>query len=304
MFPQSVLKLGYSIVLQIEAAGEILQELELNPSFKAAVENAERITRELLVPLSSESGMQLFPGLSGLLQTSLSMVQNLQQIHYSQADIREVRLSLEDNASALRDLLDRGDITPRITRMDLLNFIASRFSSKSYLEIGCSSDECFSKIAVGEKVGVDPVAGGTHRMTSDQFFEQNRNTFDLIFIDGLHESTQVDRDIHNALQVLTPEGIIALHDCNPLYEVRQLVPPKTGVWNGDVWRAFLRVRQDPDLDSAVGDFDYGCGVIRRRKNTALLSLDKDTQSISWIEFSRQRNSYLNLLSWNELRVWI
>ena len=45
------------------------------------------------------------------------------------------------------------------------------------------------------KISVDPEKNSehlTHEMTSDEFFEQNTDKFDVIFIDGLHHS---DRSI-------------------------------------------------------------------------------------------------------------
>ena len=61
-------------------------------------------------------------------------------------------------------------------------------------------------------------------MTSDAFFLQNKQLFDLIFIDGLHHSHQVLRDINNALRWLSPSGTIVLHDCNPWIEGRAEYP--------------------------------------------------------------------------------
>ena len=37
-------------------------------------------------------------------------------------------------------------------------------------------------------------------MTSDEFFKQNEDTYDVIFIDGLHTSDAVYRDINNSLK--------------------------------------------------------------------------------------------------------
>ena len=51
------------------------------------------------------------------------------------------------------------------------------------LEIGCDNDENFSKIIINKKIGVDPLKGGTHRMTSDEFFKKNHSYFDIIFLD-------------------------------------------------------------------------------------------------------------------------
>lgn len=121
-------------------------------------------------------------------------------------------------------------------------------------------------------VGVDPLLGGTHRMTSDAFFAANTEHFDLIFIDGLHQvppppchpsctsrppcesaihvlpnarawclqAHQLARDIDNALAVLAPGGTIVLHDCHPshrLYATFPRDPVDADIyWNGDSYR--------------------------------------------------------------------
>eukprot|EP01034_Spumella_vulgaris_P033322 gene33322-41120_t len=79
-------------------------------------------------------------------------------------------------------------------------------SYSKYLEIGTESDYLFSPASTwfAHAVGVDPNKGGTLRMTSDAFFDQNNEYFDLIFIDGLHEAHQVYRDIQNSLKWLAP----------------------------------------------------------------------------------------------------
>ena len=98
-------------------------------------------------------------------------------------------------------------------RVDFLQAVVAAADSRSYLEIGCHADRCFSRIHTPRKVGFDPLAGGTVRGTSDAFFLSNTETFDLVFIDGLHVYEQVLRDIRNALRLLTPRGIIVVHDC-------------------------------------------------------------------------------------------
>lgn len=100
-------------------------------------------------------------------------------------------------------------------RIALVNFIAAHKRGARYLEIGCDDNQLFSAVPLAEKVGVDPVKGGTHRMTSDAFFAQNEACFDLLFIDGLHTHDQVRRDVVNAMGALTPGGWIALHDLVP-----------------------------------------------------------------------------------------
>jgi hypothetical protein len=78
-------------------------------------------------------------------------------------------------------------------RRDIIKYLTNRYQYKHYLEIGCASDDTFRFVRniYEYAVGVDPSQGGTHRMTSDEFFQQNNLTFDIIFIDGLHTGEQV-----------------------------------------------------------------------------------------------------------------
>ena len=94
------------------------------------------------------------------------------------------------------------DWSKKPSRIEIIQNIINREKYKSYLEIGCDGDDSFSKIRVENKVGVDPYSGGNFRGTSDYFFSINNNKFDCIFIDGLHEYSQVYKDInsHNELQ--------------------------------------------------------------------------------------------------------
>ena len=73
-------------------------------------------------------------------------------------------------------------------RVDILRYLQKRYDYKHYLEIGCQGNLAFSVMQelVDVAVGVDPLIGGTHRMTSDEFFSQNAQLFDLIFIDGVY----------------------------------------------------------------------------------------------------------------------
>ena len=78
-------------------------------------------------------------------------------------------------------------------RYDIIKKIIEKKKYSSYLEIGCFEDETFNKINIDKKVGVDPNSGGNVRLTSDNFFKINKDTFDIIFIDGLHTFEQVKK---------------------------------------------------------------------------------------------------------------
>ena len=52
----------------------------------------------------------------------------------------------------------------------------------------------------------------TFRGTSDEFFFENKDTFDFIYIDGNHQPRQVTKDAINAFEILKPGGIMAFDD--------------------------------------------------------------------------------------------
>lgn len=190
-----------------------------------------------------------------------------------------------------------------MTRTRLLQLIIANFGYKTYLEIGCHNNEHnFNHIPADYKVGVDPNSGGTLKMTSDEFFLQNKETFDIIFIDGLHLSWQVDKDIENALKILNKNGTIVMHDCCPMKEEIQVDYVKDGEWTGDVWKSFVKKRACQDVDMAVGNFDYGCGVIRVRPNTDLINVANE--DLTWENLDTNRQSWLRLMTLEELIRWI
>lgn len=78
-------------------------------------------------------------------------------------------------------------------RTSLISFLTNKYQYKTYLEIGCDLNQTFGLInnLYNVAICVDPEKGGTLRMTSDDFFAQNKQKFDIIFIDGLHVASQV-----------------------------------------------------------------------------------------------------------------
>eukprot|EP01047_Picozoa_sp_COSAG01_P102185 COSAG01_NODE_31809_length_591_cov_0.727642_1_plen_182_part_01 len=164
-------------------------------------------------------------------------------------------------------------------RYDFINALIKKNKYNTYLEIGVRDNRCFDKIKIKDKSGVDPMkdeweknmrADWDHekvfvkyRMTSDEYFANHTDKYDIIFIDGLHENEQVYRDIQNSLKVLNPNGSIIMHDCLPEKEEHQIVPRKSNYWNGDVWKAFVRVRNErTDVEMSVIDTDCGLGFIQ------------------------------------------
>lgn len=183
-----------------------------------------------------------------------------------------------------------------MTRTDLINLLMVSNEKKDYLEIGVQKpDNNFNKILAETKVSVDPdpKAEAKHICTSDHFFNWDARKFDVIFIDGLHEAPQVEKDIINSMSALNKGGFIVLHDCNPPTEKDQLVPRQHKIWYGDVWRAFVGFRlKYPDVISFCLDHDCGLGVIKQTDQKIEPGFISD---MPWQEFDKNRKQLLGII---------
>jgi len=186
-------------------------------------------------------------------------------------------------------------------RWDLINYLINKYGYKDYLEIGCDKDQLFSKVNLQNKTGVDPYSGGNIRQTSDDFFLTNNKTFDLVFIDGLHTYDQVKRDILNSVKFLNDDGIILVHDCLPDTMAKQAVPRYKMQWNGDVWKAIVDLRQDPDLDVYTCEMDQGIGVIKKNKNTSILKLSTEINKLKFKDYYNNYKEYMRVISISEFK---
>ncbi|MEO1564332.1 MAG: class I SAM-dependent methyltransferase [Pseudomonadota bacterium] len=184
----------------------------------------------------------------------------------------------------------------------IINHLITLYSYENYLEIGLGKPKFLHDwVLANNKISVDPdpTVPATFSMTSDEFFEQNEQFFDLIFIDGLHTGDQVEKDITNALQILSPGGIILLHDLNPPdalhareeFCVNGRFPP----WNGTSWQGYARHRKNsPNLEMYVIDTDYGVGFVRPGRQTCY-----EGPVDTYEDLDLDRGNMLNLISMRE-----
>jgi len=217
----------------------------------------------------------------------------------------KIRLAAEKLAGNYTEQTIDLDWEGKPSRIDLINQLIETGGYKKYLEIGCRDDACFSVIKADYKVGVDPNSGGTLRMTSDAFFAQNKETFDIIFIDGLHTYEQVLKDILNAAKVLNPGGTILMHDCLPLCCLAQFQYPMVKAWNGDVWKSFVQARTMPDLDAATCMIDHGVGIIRVRKNSRPLDVGTtDFKKLKYKDLAENYKEWMNAIEFGDVGRFI
>jgi hypothetical protein len=212
-------------------------------------------------------------------------------------------------------------------RSEVIQYLIDKKKCRRYLEIGVFNGEVFFKIQAPYKFAVDPqfrfVRETKYKMifknlsninaryfskTSDDFFKEDapksfsKKKIDLCFIDGMHEFDFVLRDTLNTLKYLDDNGVIILHDCNPLTAEAEVSFAKwqkrglTGEWNGDVWKMIVRLRSlHDDINVFTLDTDQGLGIITKgTPHTKLNFTEEQIQRLTFNDFDSNREEWLNL----------
>ncbi len=218
----------------------------------------------------------------------------------------------------------------KLERHEVINMIIKKYNYKSYLEIGTQQFINFDQIIIENKECVDPMeeifGKYTYNMTSDDAFikiKMENKKYDIIFIDGLHYSEQVTKDIKNALDVLNTNGTIVLHDCNPPSSYMARYPLSgDGSWYGDCFKSIIKYKiENPNIFVKTVNTCSGLGIIEPYKNSDcndiyifdkipdLLPNENDEitggclkiydKNITWDFFNENRNILLNLINVDE-----
>jgi hypothetical protein len=144
--------------------------------------------------------------------------------------------------------------------------IAQHLGARSYLEIGVNRGKTFHGLNFEKKVAVDPrfqfeVADYRregvefHLMSSDLYFTQHARsqTFDIIFLDGLHTFRQTFRDFCNSLACAHERTVWLIDDVLPIdvysawpdqaeaLEFRQRSGGTGREWHGDVYKVVFAI---------------------------------------------------------------
>lgn len=209
-------------------------------------------------------------------------------------------------------------------RLSIINKFIKERNYKSFLNIGVFTGFTLDGVECEKKEGVDPQPEHykgkekVHGVTSDEFFsypwlkpqvpgETKNLTWDVIFIDGLHEYHTVYRDIMNSLNHLSEGGVILLHDLNPPTLEHVTTGDKHGNWNGDCYKAFLEFQaQDPfgKYITFCIDTDWGVGVIEKSHiPIERMGIHNYNRGINdWEYFDKNRKELLNLISVGDFTV--
>lgn len=109
---------------------------------------------------------------------------------------------------------------------DLIVELVKQLNCDTYLELGVYDGLTLSKVKnyVNRLISVDikdlrkEKIGEFHLNTTDGFFESFNDKIDFIFIDADHNFESVKKDFKNSINILSPFGMIVLHDTDPIEE--------------------------------------------------------------------------------------
>ena len=184
-----------------------------------------------------------------------------------------------------------------LDRTKIINHLIQKNNYKSYLEIGVQTGMHFKNIKCAKKVGVDPDsrARATHVLTSNNFFAQNKDFFDIIFIDGLHWYEQVYKDFTNSLLFLNEGGRILFHDFLPTHKAHQLRHQVFPAWNGDSWKAIAPIRKNfsETCEIYTVDCDEGTAVLKRGCMEKIIIKNEE---LNWKNFVKKKKEWMNIIS--------
>ncbi len=205
-------------------------------------------------------------------------------------------------------------------------------SNNKYLEIGVEYGECFNQVHFTNKVGVDPdpkfipTNGKLFKLTSDEYFTQynigdsisidsddiieESPTFDVIFIDGMHQSEYVLKDINNSLRILSKKGVIFIDDILPLNYNEQLRIPikhyyENGIlkyaenWTGDVWKVVYHLLKNYKTNIETFKYFYNIsfrGIGMFKFNEPFEINNTEIEIINSYSYFDNYQDYLSLLN--------
>jgi hypothetical protein len=217
-----------------------------------------------------------------------------------------------------------------------------------YLEIGVEYGQTFLQTHFKDenKTGVDPdpkfdIIGKEFKFikaTSDDYFKDRKvdslednkvdslednkvdspktfdKTFDVIFIDGMHQSEYFLRDFNNSVKVLKNNGSIFIDDILPLTYNEQLKIPRkhyyeNGIlkygeeWTGDIWKVVYHILKNYSHNLLLEETKYfynssyrGVLHLKLKEEFEIPHLESELETINGYNYFTDFPKYLELLS--------
>jgi glycosyltransferase involved in cell wall biosynthesis len=184
-------------------------------------------------------------------ETSWEKLERFFHLIYKSCELNEIIREKQENNSYTIPFT-----TELSSRHEIINSLSN--PDDIYLEIGVEYGYTFNNVhfEIDNKIGVDPDPKFKYadnveivKQTSDEYFSDCDDEFDVAFIDGMHHCEYLLRDINNVIKHLKSNGkrLIFIDDILPQNYREQFKIPilhnyENGIlkygepWTGDVWK--------------------------------------------------------------------
>lgn len=160
-----------------------------------------------------------------------------------------------------------------INHTQIIYNIAAAAQYQSYLELGLYNGETIELVnsvvpnCVGVDINIVNINCNFFHGNTNDFFKQNTQTFDMIFIDADHTYESVKIDFQNALNILNTNGVIILHDTDPVS--KQYLQPG---YCGDAYKIINNIEQTKELNIVtIPVQEAGLSIVNRKLDRRLLN---------------------------------
>jgi len=152
---------------------------------------------------------------------------------------------------------------------DFIRTLCSIYQPQLYVELGVYQGETWDKVKpfckrmIGVDIKDNGVEGDIRIQSTTEFFKTFQDTPDFVFIDADHSYKSVLADFCDALICLTRQGVVILHDTDPIND--KLLEPG---YCSDSYRIVRQVEQDPNLNITTFPIaEAGLSMVTRKNNT-------------------------------------
>jgi hypothetical protein len=227
-----------------------------------------------------------------------------------QSNKKDMVWRLIRKASSWRHQLPWGS-EAQLQKYDIVNMLARKNRYQSYLEI-CTATTGW-KFAKIDKRALQVCHRLVYRCPND--FEDGeainfrspgesyenlldpRFKYDVVFVDPWHTFECSLRDLNLGLSTLREGGTMVVHDCCPAEE--ECVTPgyKEGCWCGVTYCAYVDfLLSRSDLVYCTVGTDYGCGVVRKRRQDERWKPASELTDRTIVEWRRRRSQNMDMFA--------
>ncbi len=226
-----------------------------------------------------------------------------------------------------------GNMEMVYNRGTFIKNIIEELEYEKYLEIGLSHNpiapyRMLNNIKTKHSVDTDKTTNADFIMTSDDFFINLKSNklqaqgldsqykWDIIFIDGNHYAKQVYADLKNALNHISDNGVIIMHDVLPqdyyrtleipipiTYDEKQMYIP---VMQCDAWKVVhYCLKNMPEINvCTTPENEGGLGIITKSITSRKLLPQNNNPFFQFTEMKKDVNNMMNVISSDEVIKWI